>query len=71
MKRPDDTGFENRELSIDELDGVAGGGLFGWIKHEVVGGREVARLRNWPRAEKPWALSVGSGHINITIHRQN
>ena len=44
MKRPDDTGFENRELSIDELDSVAGGGLFSWVAHEMIGGREVARL---------------------------
>ncbi|WP_156947282.1 hypothetical protein [Bradyrhizobium sp. WSM3983] len=29
MKRPDETGFENRELAIDELDGVAAAGLFG------------------------------------------
>jgi hypothetical protein len=35
MKFPDDTGFENRELSIEELDAIAGGGVWGWIKHEV------------------------------------
>ncbi|MBR0685346.1 CCRG-2 family RiPP [Bradyrhizobium manausense] len=25
----------NCELSIDELEAVAGGGLWGWIKHEA------------------------------------
>lgn len=27
--------FANCELSIDELEAVSGGGLWGWIKHEV------------------------------------
>ncbi|MCP3381293.1 MULTISPECIES: CCRG-2 family RiPP [unclassified Bradyrhizobium] len=27
--------FANCELSIDELEAVAGGGLWGWIKHEA------------------------------------
>jgi hypothetical protein len=27
--------FANRELSIEELDAIAGGSLWGWIKHEV------------------------------------
>jgi len=25
----------NRELSIEELDAIAAGGLWGWIKHEA------------------------------------
>jgi hypothetical protein len=27
--------FANRELSIEELDAIAGGSLWGWIKHEA------------------------------------
>jgi hypothetical protein len=70
MKRPDDTGFENRELSIDELDGVAGGGLFGWIKHEVVAAAKWLGSE-FAKAENAVASALGSSHVNITIHRQN
>jgi hypothetical protein len=27
--------FANRELSIEELETVAGGSLWGWVKHEA------------------------------------
>jgi hypothetical protein len=27
--------FANRELSIEELDAIAGGGFWSWVKHEV------------------------------------
>jgi hypothetical protein len=70
MKNPDDAGFENRELSIEELDVIAGGGVWGWIKHEA------ASAANW--VGKQWGKGIealaglgGGGHINITIHRQN
>jgi hypothetical protein len=70
MKRSDDTGFENRELSIDELDGVAGGCLFGWIKHEVVAAAKWLGSE-FAKAENAVASALGSSHVNITIHRQN
>jgi hypothetical protein len=70
MKLPNDTGFENHELSIEELDAIAAGGLWGWIKHEASAvvhflGSEYAKAEN--------ALNsvLGGGRINITIHKQN
>ena len=35
MTLPTNDDFANRELSIDELETIAAGGLWGWIKHEV------------------------------------
>ncbi|QFI72068.1 hypothetical protein [Bradyrhizobium betae] len=35
MKVPENNDFANCELSLEELDAVAGGGLWGWIKHEA------------------------------------
>jgi hypothetical protein len=35
MTIPTNNDFANCELSIDELEAVAGGGLWGWIKHEA------------------------------------
>jgi hypothetical protein len=70
MKRSDDTGFENRELSIDELDGVAGGGLFGWIKHEVVAAAKWLG-QEWGKGLEALGALGGGGRINITIHKQN
>jgi hypothetical protein len=35
MTLPTDNDFSNRELSIEELDTIAAGGLWGWIKHEA------------------------------------
>jgi hypothetical protein len=35
MTLPTDNDFSNRELSIEELDAIAAGGLWGWIKHEA------------------------------------
>ena len=35
MTVPTKHDFANCELSIDELEAVAGGGLWGWIKHEA------------------------------------
>lgn len=63
MKRPDETGFENREPSIDELDGVAAAGLFGLDCARSVFGFEMDRLGI--------RRALGSSHVNITIHRQN
>jgi hypothetical protein len=37
MTVPTEHDFANCELSIDELEAVAGGGLWGWIKHEASG----------------------------------
>ncbi|WFU79918.1 hypothetical protein QA645_36365 [Bradyrhizobium sp. CIAT3101] len=70
MKRSDDTGFENRELSIDELDGIAAAGLWGWIKHEAVAAAKWVGSE-FAAAENAVASALGSSHINITIHRQN
>ncbi|MBR0687697.1 hypothetical protein JQ612_24905 [Bradyrhizobium manausense] len=70
MKRANDKGFENRELTIDELDGVVAAGVWGWIKHEASAavkwiGSEFAK------AENAVASVFGTSHVNITIHRQN
>jgi hypothetical protein len=35
MTLPTNDDFANRELSIEELEAIAAGGLWGWIKHEV------------------------------------
>jgi hypothetical protein len=35
MALPTNDDFANRELSIEELETIAAGGLWGWIKHEV------------------------------------
>jgi hypothetical protein len=35
MTLPTNDDFANRELSIEELDAIAAGGLWGWIKHEA------------------------------------
>jgi hypothetical protein len=70
MKRSDDTGFENRELSIDELDGVAAAGLVSWIKHEVAAAAKWLGSE-FAAAENAVASALSSSHVNITIHRQN
>ena len=35
MTLPANDDFANRELSIEELEVIAAGGLWGWIRHEV------------------------------------
>ncbi|WP_194463615.1 hypothetical protein [Bradyrhizobium sp. CCBAU 53340] len=35
MTVPTNNDFANCELSLVELEAVAGGGLWGWIKHEA------------------------------------
>ena len=70
MKRPDDTGFEIRELSIDELDSVAGGGLFSWVAHEISAAAKWLGSE-FAKAENAVASALGSSHVNITIYRQN
>jgi hypothetical protein len=35
MTLPTNDDFANRELSIEELEAIAGGGLFGWIESEA------------------------------------
>lgn len=35
MMNPTDSELVGHELSIDQLDAVVGGGLFGWIEHKV------------------------------------
>ncbi|MBR0969708.1 MULTISPECIES: hypothetical protein [Bradyrhizobium] len=70
MKRPDDIGFESRELSIDELDGVAAAGLFSWIKHEVSSAAKWIGSE-FAKAENAVNSALGGGRVTITIHRQN
>ncbi|WP_354141123.1 hypothetical protein [Bradyrhizobium sp. LB11.1] len=70
MKRPDDISFENRGLSIDELDGVAAAGPWGWIKHEAVAAAKWLGSE-FAKAENAVASALGSSHVNIIIHRQN
>lgn len=35
MSVPENNDLASCELSLEELDAVAGGGLWGWIKHEA------------------------------------
>jgi hypothetical protein len=35
MTLPTNDDFSNRELSIEELEATAAGGLWSWIKHEA------------------------------------
>jgi hypothetical protein len=35
MTRPTNDDFAIRELPIEELEAIAAGGLWGWIKHEA------------------------------------
>ncbi|WP_375310906.1 hypothetical protein WHZ77_27910 [Bradyrhizobium sp. A5] len=70
MKNPDDAGFENRELSIEELDAIAGGGVWGWIKHEVHSAAKWVG-EQWGKGIEALGSLGGGGHINITVHRQN
>jgi hypothetical protein len=35
MTFPTNENSANRELSIDELEAIAAGGFWGWVKHEV------------------------------------
>ncbi|MDN5000936.1 hypothetical protein ACFQZO_08580 [Bradyrhizobium sp. GCM10027634] len=70
MKNLDDAGFETRELSIGELDGVAAAGIWGWIKHEVSAAAKWVGSE-FAAAENAFASAFGGSHINITIHRQN
>lgn len=70
MKHLDDTGFENRELSIEELDAIAGGGVWGWIKHEAASAVNWVG-EQWAKGIEALAAFGAGGHINITIHRQN
>lgn len=71
MKFPDDAGFENRELSIEELDAIAGGGVWGWIKHEAASAAQWVGEQWGKGTVALGSLLGGGGHINITIHRQN
>jgi len=70
MKRSDDTVFESRELSIDELEGIAAAGIWGWIKHEASAAAKWVGSE-FAAAENAFASAFGGSHINITIHRQN
>ncbi|WP_431201390.1 hypothetical protein ACQ86E_19690 [Bradyrhizobium betae] len=70
MKNPDHAGFESRELSIEELDVIAGGGVWGWIKHEVHSAAKWVG-EQWGKGIEALGSLGGGGHINITIHRQN
>jgi len=71
MKHHDDAVFESRELSIDELDGIAAAGIWGWIKHEVSAAAKWVGSE-FAAAENAFASAFGGNHINITIHhRQN
>lgn len=70
MKHPDNAGFESRELSIDELEAIAGGGVWGWIKHEVTAAAKAIGSA-FAAAENALNSALGGGRINITIHRQN
>lgn len=71
MKHLDDAGLENRELSIEELDAVAGGSVWGWIKHEVGSGLKWVG-EQWAKAnEAIGSVLGGGGQITITIHRRN
>jgi hypothetical protein len=36
MTLPANDDFSNRELSIEQLEAIAAGGLWGWIRHEVI-----------------------------------
>lgn len=70
MKHLDNVGAETRELSIDELDAIAGGGFWGWIKHEVVAvGKAIGSA--FAAVENAGYSLLGGGQIKITIHRQN
>lgn len=71
MKRPDDIGFESRELSIDELDAIAGGGFLSWIKNEVVSAAKAVGSALLAADRAVYSALGGGGHINITIHKQN
>jgi len=71
MKRSDDIGFESRELSIDELDAIAGGGFLGWIKNEVVSAAKAIGSAFVAADRALYSALGGGGHINITIHKQN
>jgi hypothetical protein len=35
MTLPTNDDFAIRELSVEELEAIAGGGVWGWIKHEA------------------------------------
>ena len=49
--------FANQELSIEELDAVAAGSLWGWIKNEVHAG--INFLEHNPTAQKVETWAAG------------
>jgi hypothetical protein len=70
MKLSNDTGFENRELSIEELDAIAAAGVWGWIKHEASAAVHWIG-REYGKAENALISALGGGQVNITIHKRN
>jgi hypothetical protein len=48
MTLPTNEDFANRELSIEELDAIAAGSIWGWIKHEAgVVVHEIGSAVHW------------------------
>ena len=58
MTIPTNNDFANCELSIDELEAVAGGGLWGWIKHEA------SDALHWVERNAASFLSVGGSRCS-------
>lgn len=72
MTIPTDNDFSGRELSIDELDAVAGGSVWGWIKHEAGAVVDAVGRAYGALTEAVVAGLGGGGTINIKItHKQN
>ena len=70
MKHLDKVGAETRELSIDELDAIAGGGFWNWVKHEMVAvGKAIGSALS--AVEHAGHSLLGPSTVKITVHRQN
>lgn len=57
MTLPTNDDFANRELSIEELEAIAAGGLWGWIKHEA------SAAVHWVEAKAPAAANWLVHHL--------
>jgi hypothetical protein len=59
--------FANRELSIDELETIAAGGLFGWIGHEITSAVGYVLSPAAHAVEKFGEALMGGGNVVYAV----
>ena len=68
MALPKNDDFSNRELSIEELDAIAAGSIFGDIWHYTIGGLYDAE-KSFFRSHPTVAAFLGGGLLNMRSYK--